>query len=73
MGISRLVGICVVTAMIGHPVNDRSLDRKRTQNGKQVLQPRLGLEASVRKQPVKPEGDPKSGKDIEAKEKNQVQ
>src|SRR5271166_3515835 len=52
MWIALFVGVGVVLAMVRHPVRNRSLDRRRAENGEDAPDQRVRLEATVGEQPV---------------------
>ena len=57
MGIVGLVGELVVLAMVGHPLDQRTLDGGGAQRGEHEAQRAAGLEAAVGKQTVKADGN----------------
>ena len=50
--VALLVGVRVVLAMVGDPIHDRTLNRERTEHRQAVLDPGVGLEGTVRQQPM---------------------
>src|SRR5215213_8921979 len=71
--IALLVGECVVLAVIGHPVDDRALDRHRAEDPERRPQPRLGLERTVREQAVEPDRDAEADERVHDREDREVE
>jgi hypothetical protein len=57
MGIVGLVGELVVLAMVGDPLDQRTLDGGRAERREREPQRAAGLEAAVGEQTVKADGD----------------
>ena len=55
--VALLVGVRVVLAVVGDPVHDRALHRHRAEDRDRVLHRFVGLERTVRQQPVEAERD----------------
>jgi hypothetical protein len=66
------VGVGVVTAVGGDPVDRRTLDRERAEDREGHADRRRRLEALVGEQPVEPDGDAEPGRDVEADEEADV-
>ena len=58
--IALLVGMRMVLAVVGDPVEDGALQAHPAEYGPHVLQAVVGLEASVREQPVIPDRHPEA-------------
>ena len=72
MRVALLVGMGVVFAVIGHPVQHRALNGERSEHGEDLLEPRMRLEGAVREQTMKAHRHPARGEQIEADEQREV-
>ena len=70
--VTVFVGEVVVLAMVGHPLDHRSLHSKRSAHGERVAHSGVGLEGAVGEQPVKPDRDAKAGDGVPHCEKGEV-
>ena len=55
--VALLVGVGVVLAVVGDPVEDRALDGQRAHHRERALEPRVGLERAMGQQPVEADRD----------------
>ena len=55
--VALLVGVRVVLAVVGDPIQHRALDRQRAEDRERALEPRVGLERAVGQQPVEADRD----------------
>ena len=70
--IAGLVGEGVVLAMVGHPGDDRPLDRRRAAHGEDAAQPALGGEGAVGEEAMEADRHAQSGEDVEDREDRDV-
>jgi hypothetical protein len=71
MGIGRVIGVLMVSAMDRHPARRRVLHATYGENDQDMLEPLRAFEAAVGEQPVVAEVDPEDAEEIIAKnEKN---
>lgn len=61
VGVTLLIGVGVVLAMVGDPGDNRPLDGHRAKDGEDVLERLRGLEGAVGEQAVKAYGDADRG------------
>ena len=62
--VAVLVGEVVVLAMVGDPLDDRSLDRQGAEHRQRVADGGVGLKGAVRQEPVEPHRDPQAGERV---------
>ena len=72
MGIPLAVGVRVVGAMMGRPVDHVALEVHRAEDEQHGLQHRPGLEASVGGEPVVPERRAEPGQEVQAEEEREL-
>ncbi len=72
MRIALLVGVGVVLAVVGHPVEHRALDRERARDREGVLQRGFRLEGAVGEHPVEAHGHAARGHQVHDGEDGQV-
>ena len=73
MGVSLLVGVGVVLAMVGHPVHDRTLNGERPEDREQIAQGAVGLEGAMGQQAVVADRDAQPRRQIHAGEQLEVE
>ncbi len=70
--VALLVGVSVVLAMVGDPVEHRPLDRQRAEHGEHALEPRISLKRAVRQQTVEADRDPERAEQVHDREDREV-
>ena len=70
--VALLVGVRVVLAVVGHPVEHRPLEGGRAQHGEGVLERLVGLERAVGEQAVVADGDAEPGEHVAHGEDREV-
>jgi hypothetical protein len=70
--VALLVGVRVVLAVVGDPVDDRALDGHRSGGGEQVLDRPRRPERAVREHPVEPDGHAEPGDEVHREEQGEV-
>ena len=68
--VALLVGVGVVLAVVGDPVDHRALDRHRAGGGERVLERLVGLEGAVGEHAVVADRDPDRGDQIHRRERS---
>jgi hypothetical protein len=66
------VGVGVMRAVVGNPVEHRTLDRERPEHRERPLEPRVGGERPVGEQPVEADRPPRGGEQVHAGEDREV-
>jgi hypothetical protein len=72
VGVALAVRVRVVLTVIGDPVEHRALDRQRTHDGEDPLEPRVRLKRAVRQEPVKADGHADRGQQIHPSEDRDI-
>ncbi len=70
--VALLVGVRVVLAVVGDPVDDRALHRHRPGDREAVLDRLEGLERAMREEPVEPDGHAEAGDEVHDGERDEV-
>jgi hypothetical protein len=71
--IALLIRERVVLAVVGHPVDDRALDRHGAEDRERRTQPRLRLERAVREHPVEADRHAEPDEDVHHGEDGEIQ
>ena len=66
------VGVGVVLAMVGDPIEHRALHRQRTEYRERPLEPRIRPKRAMREQSVKADRDPQPGEDVQDEHDREV-
>ena len=66
------VGVRVVLAVVGDPVEDRALHAQLAQPRERALEPRVDAEGAMRQQPVEADGHPHRGREVHHRKDREV-
>jgi hypothetical protein len=72
VGVALPIGQRVVLAVVGHPLDHRSLDRSRAERGEQCPKRAAGLEAAVAQQSMEADRHPEADRHVGERERDQV-